>query len=280
MLVQIEGMTILTDPVLDSFCGPIWPFGYKRYRNASSQVKDIEKLDAVIISHNHYDHLEAKAVREINAKFKDVHWFVAGGTKAWFLAMDVEDKNLTELDWWHGVEFNGVKFICTPSQHWCQRSIFDFNTYLGCSWVVKGPRHSFYFAGDTGYYEDLFKKIGEKYGPFDLAGIPIGAYTPRFITKYRHVNPEEAVKIHVDIRSKMSIGIEWGTFHLTNEHYLEPPHRLKKAMEDRVLNPSNFVCLNIGETWDVGGPREEPQFMKEKGFRCRSPLAPNGANFF
>ncbi|XP_052274634.1 N-acyl-phosphatidylethanolamine-hydrolyzing phospholipase D-like isoform X1 [Dreissena polymorpha] len=274
MLVQMEDMTILTDPVLDSFCGPIWPFGYKRHRNASCQVKDIEKLDAVIISHNHYDHLEAKAVREINAKFKDVHWFVAGGTKAWFLAMDVEDKNLTELDWWHGVEFNGVKFICTPSQHWCQRCIFDLNTCLWCSWVVKSSKHSFYFAGDTGYYENLFKKIGEKYGPFDLAGIPIGAYTPRYALSYQHVDPAEAVNIHMDVKSLCSIGIHWGTFKtMSCEPFLEPPRLVKEAMERKEMDCSKFISVDIGETWVVGDQREESKFMK-----CEADKEENACN--
>ncbi|XP_052232860.1 N-acyl-phosphatidylethanolamine-hydrolyzing phospholipase D-like isoform X1 [Dreissena polymorpha] len=265
LLVEFDGITVLTDPVFGSHAAPrqlsIMP--YKRYRPAACQVVDIPHLDAVIISHDHYDHLETNAVLAIHARFPDVHWFVALSTKEWLVKKGCTAENITELEWWQEATYGKIRFVCTPSQHWCQRSPFDLNSRLWCSWLIQGPTQTFYFAGDTGYFEPLFKAIGERYKKIHLAAIPIGAYNPRFITEYQHVDPEEAVLIHEDIKSDTSIGIHWGTFQLTNEHYLEPPHRLKKAMKDRNLDPNKFVCLNIGETWIVGDDREEPNFMKE-----------------
>ncbi|KAL4235323.1 Cortactin-binding protein-2 [Mactra antiquata] len=282
MLVQFEGLTILTDPVLQTYCGPdgIPSFlKYKRYREAALQVEELVKqcktrdskgksfnLDAVVISHNHYDHLESDAVRELSEHLKEMKWYVASGMTGWMEKHGVQKKNIVELEWWHfdeSLEINGkpFKFICTPTQHWCQRSPIDFNKALWCGWVVKGPTKSFYFAGDTGYNSKLFTTIGEKYGPFDLAAIPIGAYEPRYITEFQHVDPKEAVNIHCDIRSKLSIGMHWGTFELTNEFFAEPPQKVKEEMLNKELDPSKFFCIYHGETWRTGEQHIEREFM-------------------
>lgn len=270
--VQFDGIGILTDPVFGDWCGPkfaeMLKVSYRRYRKAPYKIEDLPYLDAVIISNNHYDHLEKASVMVISSHFKDVKWFVALEQICFLIQNGVNPNNITELDWWNESEkeIRGrrYKFICTPSQHWCRRSVLDTNTVLWCSWVIKGPTKSFYFAGDTGYFEALFKTIGQMYGPFDLAVIPIGGYEPRFITKYQHVDPEEAVKIHRDVRSKQSIGVQWGTFELTNEFYAEPPQKVEEEMLNAGLNPDDFFSLCHGETWCVGEPRLRPPFMDVK----------------
>lgn len=270
--VQFDGISLLTDPVFGEWCGP-WiaeklHLAYKRYRRVPCEIRDLPTIDAVLISHNHYDHLEQSAVREISTLFNNAKWFVTLEQKQFLVENGVEDQQIVELDWWQEktlkINEKDFTFICTPSQHWCQRWLFDMNKVLWCSWVIKGPTNSFYFPGDTGYFEELFKEIGKKYGPFDLAAIPIGAYEPRFITKFQHVDPEEAVKIHKDIGSKQSIGIHWGTFELTNEFYAEPPQKVEEEMKKRELDPKMFVSLCHGETWCVGDDREPPPFMKAK----------------
>lgn len=274
LLVQFEGLTILTDPVFETYCGPqykiINKFGYKRYREAACQVDDLKHLDVVIISHNHFDHLESTAVEKISKKFPKAKWYVTEGTadciNRWASKLDVE-----EVTWWEQKEFEvkskKFKFVCLPSQHWCQRGMLDMNKCLWGSWAVLGEKKKFYFAGDTGYFEALFKKIGERYGPFDLAAIPIGAYEPREILAYQHVNPEEAVKIHIDVQSRQSIGIHWGTFCLSNEFYLEPPNKVEEEMKKKGQRPENFISLCHGETWKVGSERNPSPFMNPEWCR-------------
>lgn len=266
ILVQFDGISILTDPIFGEWRGPDGLYkSYKRYRKAPCKITDLPKIDAVLISNNHFGHLNELSVRQIYENFEGVKWFVALEQKQFLVENGVNESHITELDWWQtkNFDFNGKQFnfICTPAQHWCRRGAFDINQVLWCSWVVKGPTKSFYFSGATGYYETLFKTIGTKYGPFDLAAIAIGNYEPRFITEFEQVDPEEAVQIHRDVRSKQSIGIQWGTFEFTNEFYAEPPQRVEKEMKKNNLSADRFISLCHGETWVIGEQRQRPPFM-------------------
>lgn len=184
MLVQMDGLNILTDPVFNDYCGMARLLGVKRYRPVPCTVDELPDIDAVCISHNHYDHLDYTTVCELNKRFGGkIHWFVPKGLQSWML--ETGCKNVFELEWWEECshpkftdESKAVKFAFTPAQHWCRRGITDYNKVLWGSWSVIGPRNRFFFAGDTGYYS-IFKQIGKRYGPFDLAAIPIGAYQPR-----------------------------------------------------------------------------------------------------
>jgi len=217
VLVQMDGLNILTDPVFSGFCGPNQFMSFKRYRPAPCSVDKLPNIDAVCISHTHYDHLDLKSVKDLNRRFGEcVHWFVPMGLKSWM--SNIGCKNVTELEWWEEMEFlkpksngNATKFVFTPTQHWCRRTLMDENKVLWGSWTVIGPKHRFFFAGDTGYCKG-FKQIGKQYGPFDFAAIPIGAYKPRWFLHFQHVDPTEAVCIHEDIQSHHSLGIHWGTF--------------------------------------------------------------------
>ena len=160
------------------------------------------------------------------------------------------DKNNThDMVWWDEQKVSGtnVSIALTPSNHWGRRGAFDENLQLWGSYVVKGPENTYWFGGDTAY-ADCFEQIGRKYGPFNLATIPIGAYNPRWFMKHVHVNPEEAVQIHEDIKSLKSVGIHWGTFKLTFEPFMEPKHATFEAMEAKGLELDSFEVVNIGET--------------------------------
>ena len=177
----MDGLNILTDPNFSMYAGPSKWLSMKRYRPPPCSVDALPKINAVCISHDHYDHLDFNTVKDLNARFEDeLHWFVPKGLRKWMI--DSECQNVTELEWWEEAEFPGssVKFIFTPTQHWCRRSVNDQNKVLWGSWTVVGPKHRFFFAGDTGYCRG-FKQIGNKFGPFDFAAIPIGAYKPRFV---------------------------------------------------------------------------------------------------
>ncbi|XP_052818108.1 N-acyl-phosphatidylethanolamine-hydrolyzing phospholipase D-like [Mya arenaria] len=266
VLVQIEGMNILADPVFSEKCGPAGfglQLGYTRFRCPACQVEDLPPIHVVLISHNHHDHLDSQSVKDIAQLYSGAKWLVGLGNAKFCKKHGCKD--VKELKWWEPTTVGAFTFVCTPTQHWCQRYPLDFNHALWCGWVVKSPNYKYYFAGDTGYQGELFKLIGRKYGPFDLASIPIGAYHPRYITEFQHVNPEEAVEVHKDIQSKISVGMHWGTFELTNEYYLEPPQRLEKQMKKEKLDLKTFFNLRIGETWVVGENRDyNPPFMERE----------------
>lgn len=249
LLVQFDGVTILTDPIFSKRCSPFQFVGPKRFRDAPCQVSDLPPIDLVLISHNHYDHMDYHSIVDLQKKYGSrLTWFVPIGDKRWMEESGCT--NVREMTWWQEETFDNhenIKVACVPCQHWSSRKAYlGVNQSLWSSWCVIGPTQRFYFAGDTGYCE-AFKQIGRRYGPFSLAGIPIGAYKPRWFKRAQHVDPEESVQIHMDVRSEKSIGIHWGTFRLTHEHYLEPRTKLKEEVEKQNLQPEDFITLNHGE---------------------------------
>ncbi|XP_069834017.1 N-acyl-phosphatidylethanolamine-hydrolyzing phospholipase D isoform X1 [Dendropsophus ebraccatus] len=249
VMVEMDDVVFLTDPVFSQRASPFSFAGPKRFRGPPCTVEQLPKINAVVISHNHYDHLDYNTVLSLNARFgTELRWFVPLGLLNWMQSCGCE--NVIELDWWEQNCVPGhdeVTFVFTPCQHWCKRTLFDDNRVLWGSWSVLGPSNRFYFAGDTGYCA-AFEQIGKRFGPFDVAAIPIGAYEPRWFMKYQHVDPEEAVRIHADIRAKKSVAIHWGTFALANEHYLDPPIKLKEALERYGLTSQDFFVLNHGDS--------------------------------
>ncbi|XP_063783075.1 N-acyl-phosphatidylethanolamine-hydrolyzing phospholipase D isoform X2 [Pseudophryne corroboree] len=249
VMVEMDDLIFLTDPVFSQRASPVGFAGPKRYRGPPCTIEQLPKIDAVVISHNHYDHLDYSTVLGLNERFgTELRWFVPMGLLNWMQGSGCE--NVIELDWWEQNCVPGhdeVTFVFTPCQHWCKRTPNDDNKVLWGSWAVLGPSNRFYFAGDTGYC-GAFEQIGKRFGPFDLAAIPIGAYEPRWFMKSQHVDPEEAVRIHADVRAKRSVGIHWGTFALANEHYLDPPIKLNEALERYGLTPDDFSVMKHGES--------------------------------
>lgn len=246
-LVQRQGLNLLTDPHLTARASPLGWAGPARMMPPGLTFEQLPEIDAVLISHNHYDHLDEGTVLELHRRQpgKPPRFFVPLGLKAWFAARGIT--NVVELDWWDSVEWQGVKFHAVPVQHFSSRGPFDRNATLWCGWVAQWPEFSLFFAGDTGYSKD-FQDIGTRFGGFDLSLIPIGAYDPRWFMRAMHVNPEEAVQIHQDVRSRRSIGMHWGTFVLTMEDPAEPPQRLAAAVRSAGLPPDSFTVMQHGET--------------------------------
>jgi L-ascorbate metabolism protein UlaG (beta-lactamase superfamily) len=248
-LWQYRGINIITDPHLSNRASPVSFAGPKRLSPPALLLPDLPNLDIVVISHNHYDHLDKKTVLGIvdNQKSNPPLFLVPLGMKEWFSDIGIKEK-VVELDWWQSHLIGEWTFHAVPVQHWSRRGLTDTNKVLWAGWVIEAPDKRLFFAGDTGYSKD-FQDIGERFESMDLSLIPIGAYSPRWFMKDMHCSPEEAVQIHLDVKSKQSIGMHWGTFlNLTDEPLEEPPVRLRKAVQAKGLNPETFISLKHGET--------------------------------
>ena len=241
-LIQAGGLNILTDPQFSERASPVSFAGPKRLAPPGLAIKDLPKIDAVIVSHNHYDHLDSDTVKALgNAP----RYFVPPGFKPWLKERGIT--NVQELDWWEWADLRGLRFHAVPAQHFTNRTLFDRNEALWAGWVIETPVGKIFFSGDTGY-APLFAEIGKQLGPMRLSFIPIGGYSPRWFMKAMHVDPPEAVRIHQDVRSEQSVGMHWATFKLTDEHLSEPPLYLNKALKEAGISEERFIVMKIGET--------------------------------
>jgi N-acyl-phosphatidylethanolamine-hydrolysing phospholipase D len=247
LLLQMKGKNILTDPQFSERASPVQWAGPGRVVPPGIAMENLPDIDIVIISHDHYDSLDTNTVRKLYSRAggDNTIFFVPLGLREWFLKLGIN--NVIEMDWWEEQELDGLRVIATPMQHWGKRSPFSRNEHLWASWVIIADDFRFYFGGDTGY-SPHFRETGDRFGPFDLAALPIGAYEPRWFMRDHHINPEEAVQAHTELRSKKSVAMHWGTFMLTDEPLDEPPVRLKKAMGEKGVPEEEFLVLQHGET--------------------------------
>jgi N-acyl-phosphatidylethanolamine-hydrolysing phospholipase D len=246
-LVQVAGCNILTDPVFGRCCGPFPSWRLRRRAPLPVRLDQLPPIHAVLLSHNHYDHLEWRTARRLG---REPTWFVPLGNRAWFEARGLD--NLVEMDWWHEADLGPLSVVCVPAQHFSARSPFDRNLTLWCGWVLRTPLGHVYFAGDSGY-NPSFGDIGAHLGPMRLALLPIGAYQPRWFMAPMHLSPEEAVRAHLDVRSAFSVAMHWGTFALADEPLAEPPIALRQALARRHIPATQFTTMRIGETTALDG---------------------------
>ncbi|MEM9304297.1 MAG: MBL fold metallo-hydrolase [Pseudomonadota bacterium] len=249
VLIQHRGINVLTDPIFSRRASPVGFGGPKRYTPLPVYPHLLPPIDYVVISHNHYDHLDADTVERLGS---DTTWLVPLGLESWFLDRGIAADSVVEMDWWETVEFEGVTISAAPSQHWSGRGLGDRFETLWASWIIDFGTHRTWFGGDTGYNAQLFADIRDRFDGFDLALIPIGAYFPRGFMRVNHVNSEESVQIHVDLDSAYSFGVHWGTFYLSGEPIDEPPARLAAELQRRGLPADAF------QTWAIGETRELP----------------------
>jgi L-ascorbate metabolism protein UlaG (beta-lactamase superfamily) len=244
VLVQLDGQSFLTDPHWGDRAGPFGGLvGAARYTPPGVAFERLPPIDFVLISHDHYDHLDEATVERL-ARAHAPRFIVPLGMKAWLEERGIG--NVTELDWGESTRVGGLTIVCTPAQHFSGRTPLDQGRRLWASWVVLGSRR-FYFAGDSGYYRH-FRDIGAAFGPFDLAALPIGSYEPRETTRPVHTSPEEALQAWLDLRARRLVGIHWGTFALVHERYDEPPRRLLAEAERRGVARESIWTLRPGET--------------------------------
>ena len=242
LLLQMQGMNILTDPMWSERCSPVGFAGPKRYVDPGIKFEDLPGIDIVLISHDHYDHLDKPTIRRLDDK---PFYLVPLGVGAFLQQQGI--RRFKELDWGDKTTIDEIDFYCTPAQHFSGRALKGRNKTLWCSWAVKGQSGSFYYTGDTGYFDGI-KEIGNTLGPFDLVAVPIGAYLPRWFMRGVHVDPAEAVQVYLDLQGKIFVPIHWGTFDLADEPLDEPPRLLFEEVEKQGLDKSLFWQLKHGET--------------------------------
>lgn len=246
-LISVGGKHVLTDPIWSKRCSPVMFLGPKRRHPVPIPMEQLPPIDYVLISHDHYDHLDRVTVEKLHLKFPKILWIVPKGVKKWFLQFGI--KNVVELRWWEEVDLDSkFKITSVPAQHFSGRRTTYLNQTLWSGYIFEDLLHSkvLYFVGDTGYNSHDFKQIGKKFPQIDLSLIPIGAYSPRKFMAPVHVEPLDAVKIHTEVQSRLSLGMHWKTFRLSEEPIDQPPFDLFRAMKQNGLDPLTFLAPDPG----------------------------------
>jgi len=244
LLVQLDGVNFLTDPQWSERASPVSWAGPRRITPPGLRFEDLPPIHLVLISHDHYDHLDVATVRRL-AETHGPRFLVPLGLKAWFADLGITD--VVELDWWQHRTERDLMFTCVPAQHFSGRTPWDRNRRLWAGWTVQGRHRRLYFAGDSAPFGG-FKQIGERLGPFDLALLPIGAYLPPYIMRASHTTPEEALQAFEEVGGRVFVPIHWGTFDLAEEPLEEPPQRLTAEAKRRGLGDDRVWVLKHGET--------------------------------
>ena len=243
-LIKLGNTTIITDPLFSKNAGPLI-FGPDRYVDAAIELKDLPETNLFLLTHNHYDHLDYRTIKnfpykntKVLAPLKLGKYFTKNGFK-----------NVNEMDWYDEIKINDIKITFVPAVHWSKRTLTDTNKTLWGSFLIEYQGKKIFFACDTGY-GNIYKDLGEKYGPVDLTFINIGAYNfkPLFNKSIYHANPEEALNIGQDLKSKKVIGMHWGTVILSLEDPFEPPLRFKNSTNKYGYHKDDAVVFKIGET--------------------------------
>ncbi|NKB52505.1 MAG: MBL fold metallo-hydrolase [Rhizobiaceae bacterium] len=256
VLVEIDGKRILTDPVFSERVSPFSFIGPSRFHATPLKLKDLQGIDAVVISHNHYDHLDKATTRHLARK--GTQFFLPLGNKTQLVQWGVPEGQIQELDWWQEASIGSLKLIATPTRHYSNRGTFDYKQTLWTSWTIIGPTNRLFYSGDTGY-SSAFRQIGDRFGPFDVTIIKVGSYGPGDSWSDIHMPPEESIQVHRDVRGKTMLPVHWGTFNLAYHAWDEPIIRTIAAAE---IANINLLTPKIGEIVDVHNTGSFPHWWQ------------------
>ncbi len=255
VLIQAGGLNVLTDPLWSSRASPVRFAGPRRVSPPGIALADLPKIDVVLLSHNHYDHLDVATLRQLQAGHQPLIVTPLGNDAT--IRQAVPDARIAVGDW--GDRFaldHGAEAHIVPAHHWSARGTGDRRMALWGGFMLRTPAGLVYFAGDTGYGDgEIFRAMRARYGAPDVALLPIGAYAPRWFMAAQHTNPDEAVRIMLDLEARQAIGIHWGSFQLTDEPREEPLAQLREALDQRAIAPARFPAALPGEVFDIA-PRQ------------------------
>ncbi len=243
-LVQMDGLNVLVDPVWSEVVGP-GGIGNRRHRPPGIRFEDLPPIDVVLISHDHYDHLDMPTIERLAAVHRP-HFVGALGVGRYLESQGIERAH--ERDWWDHKTFGSVKVHVVPAQHFAMRGLRDANRRLWAGFVIEGPSGNVFYAGDTGY-STQFSEVRERFGPMRLALLPVGAFRPRWMMCGVHMDPGEAAQAFRDLEAAYAVPVHWGTFAMADDGYLEPVDALHVAL--RSDERRRFFPLAHGEGWDV-----------------------------
>lgn len=242
-LIQAGGSAVITDPHLSDHA-----LIYRRKTApalSAEQLATLPDLKLAVISHNHYDHLDAETVEALPA---DLNWLVPAGLESWFAERGRE--RVHALDWWQQVRVDGWLATCVPLQHWSSRIGMGRDTSLWCGWLLERGALRVLFVGDSGYFHG-FAEVGRRFGPIDVAVLPIGAYAPRDFLGYQHMDPAQAWQATLDLQARYLIPVHWGAFDFSQEPLAEPPQELRRQLHGAGGDPGRAVVLPVGGQWQL-----------------------------
>lgn len=246
-LLQFESLNVLTDPVFSDRVSPVSWAGPKRVRAPGLAMDQLPKIDVILVSHSHYDHMDIPSLKSLQKKHNPLILLPLGNKK---ILERNGIKGAVEMDWWQSHEVGGQKITLVPAHHWSSRSPWDRNEALWGGFVIEAGGVKAYFAGDSGY-GPIFKELVSKLGVFDVSIIPIGAYEPRWFMKQQHLNPDDAVLAHLDLQSPFTLGAHFGTFQLTDEGIDDPIVELAQALEKHKVSKDLFPAPENGQTFVI-----------------------------
>jgi N-acyl-phosphatidylethanolamine-hydrolysing phospholipase D len=254
-LIQIAGLNVLTDPIWSQRASPVQFVGPRRWVPPAVEFNRLPPIDVVVLSHDHYDHLDARTVSRIAERYPAVAWYAPLGLGAFLKQHGARDVN--ERDWWQESSIRDLRLTCVPAQHFSGRTLGRRNRTLWAGWTLRSPERSVFFAGDTALHPE-FTAIGERCGPFELAILPIGAYEPRWFMGAVHMNPEDCIKAMSQLgngqegKRLIMAASHWGTFKLTDEPMDEPPARMQRLWQASRFDNNDLWIMRHGETRNIG----------------------------
>ncbi len=244
-LIQIAGLNILTDPIWSERCSPFQWAGPRRMRPPGITFENLPQIDLVLISHNHYDHLDKHTIKRLAKKYNPTFIAPLGLTS---ILKKYGCKKVHELDWWEATAFRQLKIKATPANHFSSRGTFDRDKTLWAGFIISYDERKIYYTGDSGY-SDVFTEIGAKEGPFDLSFIPIGAYLPKWFMSPIHISPDQSIQVHQDVQSRFSVAMHFGTFPLADDNPERSKQELIDYREEAGLSDSDFMIPLEGSTY-------------------------------
>lgn len=246
-LLRIDGITILVDPVFGDYVSPV-PIYAKRFQPPVIQIADIPDIDMVLVSHDHYDHLEKATIQNLAAR--GVKFVVPIGVGGRLEGWGVARNKISELDWWEKTSVGNVTIVCAPAQHFSGRKGLDGNKTLWASWAILGSTKRVFYSADGGY-ADHFKEIGDKLGPFDLTFMEVGQYNQNWINV--HMMPDQSVQAHIDVKGNMMVPVHWGAYSVSLHDWFDPPQR---ATAEAAAKGVNLLTPMMGQLVDTDNPPE------------------------